>query len=124
MDVLATQLQSLKPNQDGSTFSKKKKKISDGSEKISTSITDAAMLLGENIRTVGLELSRSIASNKVLQEIAQKLYPALCEVEGLTKDEHFHALSKISDHPMQMLIFFRLPSSVRLEWVRRFLSGH
>ncbi|MBA0642531.1 hypothetical protein Goklo_026902, partial [Gossypium klotzschianum] len=29
MDVLATQLQSLKPNQDGSTFSKKKKKISD-----------------------------------------------------------------------------------------------
>ncbi|MBA0734422.1 hypothetical protein Gogos_018334 [Gossypium gossypioides] len=34
MDVLATQLQSLKPNQDGSTFSKKKKKIFDGSEKI------------------------------------------------------------------------------------------
>ncbi|MBA0607533.1 hypothetical protein Godav_019820 [Gossypium davidsonii] len=123
MDVLATQLQSLKPNQDGSTFSKKKKKISDGSEKISTSITDAAMLLGENIWTVGLELSKSITSDKVLQEIAQKLYPALCEVEGLTKDEHFSALSKIPDHPMQMLIFFRLPSSVRLEWVRRFLSG-
>ncbi|MBA0664288.1 hypothetical protein Goklo_004322 [Gossypium klotzschianum] len=57
MDVSATQLQPSKPNQDGSTYSKKKKKISDGSEQISTSITDG---------TVGLELSRSIASEKVI----------------------------------------------------------
>ncbi|MBA0618872.1 hypothetical protein Godav_028149 [Gossypium davidsonii] len=48
---------------------------------ISTSITDDAMLLGENIRTVGLELNRSIAFEKVLQESAQKLYPTLYEVE-------------------------------------------
>ncbi|MFQ6657308.1 hypothetical protein Gotur_027045 [Gossypium turneri] len=103
MDVSATQLQPSKPNQDGSTYSKKKKKISDGSEQISTSITNAVMLLGENIRTVGLELSRSIASEK---------------------DERYRALSKIPDHPMQMLIFFSLPFSVRLEWVRRFLSDY
>ncbi|MBA0696174.1 hypothetical protein Goari_002750 [Gossypium aridum] len=51
MDVSATQLQPSKPNQDGSTYSKKKKKIYDGSEQISTSITVAVMLLGENIRT-------------------------------------------------------------------------
>ncbi|MBA0871652.1 hypothetical protein Goshw_028714 [Gossypium schwendimanii] len=31
--------------------------------------------------TVGLELSRRIASEKVLKESAQKLYPTLCEVE-------------------------------------------
>ncbi|MFQ6634629.1 hypothetical protein Gotur_010915, partial [Gossypium turneri] len=37
--------------------------------------------------------------------------------EGLTKDERYRALSKILDHPMQMLIFFSLPSFVRLEWV-------
>ncbi|MFQ6635063.1 hypothetical protein Gotur_011066 [Gossypium turneri] len=53
----------------------RRKKIFDGSEQISTSITDDAMLLGENIRTVGLELNRSIAFEKVLQESAQKLYP-------------------------------------------------
>ncbi|MBA0727404.1 hypothetical protein Golax_000395, partial [Gossypium laxum] len=41
----------------------------------------------ENIRNVGLELSRSIAFEKVIQESAQKLYLALCEVEGLTEDE-------------------------------------
>ncbi|MBA0683753.1 hypothetical protein Goari_025384 [Gossypium aridum] len=63
MDVLATQPQSLKPNQDGSTSSKRgKKKIFDESEQISTSITDTVIFLGENIQTVGLELSRSIAS--------------------------------------------------------------
>ncbi|MFQ6634337.1 hypothetical protein Gotur_010114, partial [Gossypium turneri] len=35
---------------------------------------------------------------------------------GLTVDERYRASSKISDHPTQMLIFFSLPSSVRLEW--------
>ncbi|KAK5846762.1 hypothetical protein PVK06_003060 [Gossypium arboreum] len=115
LDVSTTQSQLSKPNQDGSMSSKKKKKISDGSEQISTSIADAAMFLGENIRIVDLELIRSIASEKVLQESAKKLYLALCELEGLTEDKRYCALSKIPNHPMQMLIFFSLPSSVRLE---------
>ncbi|MBA0784944.1 hypothetical protein Gotri_026262, partial [Gossypium trilobum] len=102
---------------DGSTSSKKKKKkIFDGREQTSTSIIDVAMLLEENIWIVGLELSKIIASEKVIQECAKKLYPVLCEVEGLTEDERYCALSKISNHPTQMLIFFSLPSSMRLEW--------
>ncbi|KAH1030971.1 hypothetical protein J1N35_043145, partial [Gossypium stocksii] len=79
------------------------KMISDGSEQISTSIIDDALLLGENIWTVGFELSRSIASGKVIQESVQKFYPAVREVQGLTEDEHYRALSKIPDHPTQML---------------------
>ncbi|KAG8497115.1 hypothetical protein CXB51_008316 [Gossypium anomalum] len=43
---------------------------------------------------------------------------------GLTEDERFRALSKIPDHQTQMIIFFSLPSSMRLEWVRRFLADH
>ncbi|KHG04328.1 Pecanex-like protein 1 [Gossypium arboreum] len=58
------------------------------------------------------------------QETALKLYSTLCEVKGLTEDEHYSVLSKIPDHPTQMLIFFSLPSSVWLEWVRRFLANH
>ncbi|MBA0755890.1 hypothetical protein Gogos_022289 [Gossypium gossypioides] len=81
-------------------FQRRKKKMDDGIEQISTLITDAAMLLVENIRAIGLELSRSIASEKVLQESAQKSYPALCEVEGLTEDKRYHALRKILDHQM------------------------
>ncbi|MBA0787591.1 hypothetical protein Gotri_025855 [Gossypium trilobum] len=54
MDVSTTQSQPLKPNQDGSTFSKKKKKMDDGIEQISTLITNAAMLLVENIQAIGL----------------------------------------------------------------------
>ncbi|MFQ6643007.1 hypothetical protein Gotur_017603 [Gossypium turneri] len=84
-------------------FQRRKKKIYDGSEQISTSIIDVAVLLRENIRTIGLKLSRSIASEK---------------------DEHYCTLSKIPDHPTQILIFFSLPSSVRLKWVRRFLSDY
>ncbi|MBA0777824.1 hypothetical protein Gotri_005795 [Gossypium trilobum] len=86
-------------------FQRRKKKIYDGSEQISTSITGVAVLLRENIRTIGLKLSRSIASEKVLQESAQKLYTVLCEIEGLTENEHYRTLSKIPDHPTQMLIF-------------------
>ncbi|MFQ6635186.1 hypothetical protein Gotur_010587, partial [Gossypium turneri] len=47
---------------------------------------------------------------------ATQLQPARNQ-EGLTEDERYRALSKILDHPTQMLIFFSLPSSVRLEWV-------
>ncbi|KAG8478542.1 hypothetical protein CXB51_028308 [Gossypium anomalum] len=134
MDLSATQPQpepQLARNQGDSAFSKKKKWISDASD-FSTSFNDAAALLAENIRAVGLEISKSIASEVVIQqksemtiqESALKLYPTLCEVESLTEDERYRALSKIPDHPTQMLIFFSLPSAVRLEWVRRFLADH
>ncbi|KHG14776.1 putative protease yhbU [Gossypium arboreum] len=114
-------------------FQRRRKNISDASNHISsTSFNDAATLLAENIRTVGVEISKSIASEVLIQkksemtiqESALKLYPTLCEVEGLIKDERYHALSKIPDHPTQMLIFFSLPSFVRLELVKRFLVDH
>ncbi|KAH1107545.1 hypothetical protein J1N35_011313 [Gossypium stocksii] len=44
-------------------------------------------------------------SKTTIQESALKLYPTLCEVEGLTEDERYQALSKIPDHPTQMLFF-------------------
>ncbi|KAH1056884.1 hypothetical protein J1N35_034949 [Gossypium stocksii] len=50
--------------------------------------------------------------------------PAKNQVEGLTENKCYRALSKILGHPTQMLIFFSLPSFVRLEWVRRFLADH
>ncbi|MFQ6634340.1 hypothetical protein Gotur_010114 [Gossypium turneri] len=88
----------------------------------------------ENMRAIGKQISRSIVSDvvvqqkseefQIIQEKAVNLYPTLCEIEGLTVDERYRASSKISDHPTQMLIFFSLPSSVRLEWVRRFLAHH
>ncbi|KAK5818002.1 hypothetical protein PVK06_022932 [Gossypium arboreum] len=134
MDLSATQPQpepQPAKNQGDSAFSKKKKKIFDASN-FSTSFNDVAALLAENIRTVGLEISKSIASEVVIQqrsemtiqESALKLYSTLCELEGLTEDERYRALSEIPDHPAQMFIFFSLPSAVRLEWVRRFLADH
>ncbi|MFQ6621619.1 hypothetical protein Gotur_002969 [Gossypium turneri] len=89
---------------------------------------------GENMWAIGKQISKSITSNvvvqqkleefQIIQEKAINLYPTLCEIEGLTVDERYRALSKIPDHPTQMLIFFSLPSNVRLEWVRRFLADH
>ncbi|KHG04883.1 Replicative DNA helicase [Gossypium arboreum] len=131
MDLSATQLQPPR-NQGDYTFSKKKKKISDTSDIISSTLfIDAATLLAKNIKIVGLETSKGIASEvliqqkleMVIQESALKLYSTLCEVEGLTEDEHYRALRKIPDHPTQMLIFFSLPSFVQLECVRRFLAN-
>ncbi|PPD99267.1 hypothetical protein GOBAR_DD03700 [Gossypium barbadense] len=133
MDVSATEPQ-LDSHQGGSTSSKKKKKNSDASDHISSSFHYAATLLTENMRAIGKQISRSIASNvvvqqkseefQIIQEKAINLCPTLCEIEGLTVDERYRALSKIPNHPMQMLIFFSLPSDVRLEWVRRFLVYH
>ncbi|MFQ6653205.1 hypothetical protein Gotur_024723 [Gossypium turneri] len=61
---------------------------------------------------------------QIIQEKATNLYSTLWEIEGLTVDERYRALSKIPDHPTQMLVFFSLPYAARLEWVRRFLSDH
>ncbi|MFQ6654854.1 hypothetical protein Gotur_025660 [Gossypium turneri] len=88
----------------------------------------------ENIKAVGDQISRSIASDvvvqqkseefQIMQEKATNLYSTLWEIEGLTDDDRYRALSKIPDHPTQMLVFFSLPSAARLEWVRSFLSDH
>ncbi|XP_040945838.1 cellulose synthase A catalytic subunit 6 [UDP-forming]-like [Gossypium hirsutum] len=84
------------------------------------------------IQAVGDQISRSFASEVVVQqkseqhmeERASNLYSALWSIEGLTDDQRYDALSKIPDHPTQMIVFFSLPSVARLEWVRRFLSYH
>ncbi|MBA0662765.1 hypothetical protein Goklo_006839, partial [Gossypium klotzschianum] len=63
MDVSSTQSQSSNPNKVDSTFPKKKKKSSEArGSNSSTSLIDGAMLLGDNIRMVDLELRMSIAS--------------------------------------------------------------
>ncbi|XP_052479688.1 uncharacterized protein At2g29880-like [Gossypium raimondii] len=133
MDVSATEPQPDR-NQGGSTSSKKKKKNYDASDHFSFSFHDAATLLAENMRAIGEQISRSIASDvivqqkseefQIIQEKATNLYPTLCEIECLTVDERYRALSKIPDHPTQMLVFFSLPSDVQLERVRRFLANH
>ncbi|MBA0556328.1 hypothetical protein Golob_026438 [Gossypium lobatum] len=68
------------------------------------SLVDAATLLGDNIRQVGLELNRSIGFKIPIQEKVQTFHMVLGEIEGLTKDEHSDMLNKIPDHPMLMLV--------------------
>ncbi|MFQ6656754.1 hypothetical protein Gotur_026722 [Gossypium turneri] len=65
------------------------------------------------MRLIGEQISRSITSNvavqqkseefQIIQEKATNLYPTLCEIEGLTVDERYRALSKIPDHPTLFL---------------------
>ena len=86
------------------------------------SFVKVATLLGNKISEVGKELSKSIGSEMVIQQKFQELYGTLSEIDGLTKEEMGLALSKIPDEPNQMIVFFSLPSNIRLEWVRRFLT--
>ncbi|KAH1056463.1 hypothetical protein J1N35_034528, partial [Gossypium stocksii] len=95
MNVSATQPQLSNPNKVDDIFSKKKKKSSEASEpNSSTSLIDV-MLLGDNIRTVGFELSRSIASkmfikeksSTIIQEKVQTLHVVLGEIKGLIDNE-------------------------------------
>ncbi|KAB2037957.1 hypothetical protein ES319_D03G111700v1 [Gossypium barbadense] len=115
-------------------YDRNAKKKSDARDNVYSSFDEAATLLAENIKAVGDQISRSIASEVVIQqkseehqkmeEKASNLYSALWSIEGLTDDQRYDALSKIPDHPTQMIVFFSLPSVARLEWVRRFLSHH
>ncbi|OMO84822.1 hypothetical protein COLO4_21831 [Corchorus olitorius] len=79
---------------------------------------------GDGIREAGKDLSRSIGSEMVIQEKVQELDIILAEIVGLTEEERDITLSKIPDHPEQMLVFGSLPPHRKLAWVRRFLSSH
>ncbi|OMO74002.1 hypothetical protein COLO4_26759 [Corchorus olitorius] len=91
---------------------------------VSTTPSIAAKLIGDGIREAGKDLSRSIGSEMVIQEKVQELDIILGEIDGLTEEERDIALSKIPDHPAQMLVFGSLPPHRKLAWVRRFLSSH
>ena len=103
------------------SISSKKRKAYEMGEVISEeSFVKVATLLVDKISEVGKELSKSLASEMVIQQRVQELYGALCEIDGLTEDEMGIALSKISYQSNQMLVFFSLPSNLRLGWIRRF----
>ncbi|PPD85025.1 hypothetical protein GOBAR_DD18035 [Gossypium barbadense] len=128
MDVSAAESQRDR-DQGGSSSSNKRKKKSDARDNMYSSFDEAATLLAENIKAVGDQISRSIASEvvvqqkseefQIIQEKATNLYSTLWEIEGLTDDERYRALSKIPDHPTQMLVFFSLPSVAAIEWVQK-----
>ncbi|MFQ6663278.1 hypothetical protein Gotur_030869 [Gossypium turneri] len=95
MDVSAMEPQRDR-DQRGSSSSNKKKKNSDARDNICSSFNEAANLLAENMRAISEQISRSIASDvvvqqkseelQVIQEKATNLYSTLWENEGLTVD--------------------------------------
>ncbi|MBA0876881.1 hypothetical protein Goshw_019364, partial [Gossypium schwendimanii] len=106
MDVSAAEPQRDR-DQRGSSSSNKRKKKSDARDNMSSSFDEAATLLAENIK--------KSEEFQIMQEKTSNLYSTLWEIEGLTDDERYQVLSKIPDHPTQMIVFFSLPSVVRLE---------
>ncbi|PPD68235.1 hypothetical protein GOBAR_DD34884 [Gossypium barbadense] len=92
MDVSAAEPQRDR-DQGGSSSSNKRKKKSDARD-MSSSFDEAATLLAENIKAVGDQISRSIASKVVVQQKSEEyqkmekkasnLYSALWSIEGLT----------------------------------------
>ncbi|MFQ6621739.1 hypothetical protein Gotur_002685, partial [Gossypium turneri] len=104
MDVSAAEPQRDR-DQGGSSSSNKRKKKSDARDNMSSSFDEAATLLAENIKAVGDKISRSITSEvvvqqkseefQIMQEKASNLYSTLWEIEGLTDDDRYRALSKI-----------------------------
>ncbi|PPD98689.1 hypothetical protein GOBAR_DD04273 [Gossypium barbadense] len=71
MDVSATEPR-RDTNQGDSSSSKKRKKNSDAGDNISSSFNEAATLLAENMRAIGEQISRSIASDVVVQQKSEE----------------------------------------------------
>ena len=83
-----------------------------------------ATLQGDKIEIVEKDISKSIGSKMIIQQKVVELYGALCEIDNLTEDELDIALSKMPNHPTQMLVFFSLPSTRKLGWIRRFIENN
>ena len=67
------------------------------------SFNKAATLLSNKIEIVGRELSKRINSKVVIQQKVKELYGALCEIDGLTKDELDIALRKFQINQLKYL---------------------
>ncbi|XVF65853.1 hypothetical protein PTKIN_Ptkin09bG0284400 [Pterospermum kingtungense] len=105
--------------------SSKKRKASEINEpNTADAFIKATTLLTDKMVEVGEKLSQCVGTEMRLEKRAEELDVALDEIEGLTEDEKDIALSKIPDHPSQMVVFFSLLPSRRLRWVRKFLSTH
>ncbi|PPD99414.1 hypothetical protein GOBAR_DD03556 [Gossypium barbadense] len=86
-------------DQRGPSSSNKRKKKYDARDNMYSSFDEAATLLAENIKAVGDQISRSIASEVVVQqkseeyqkmeEKASNLYSTLWEIEGLSDDQRY-----------------------------------
>ncbi|OMO88831.1 hypothetical protein CCACVL1_08179 [Corchorus capsularis] len=107
-----------------SMLSKRRRKSGEFEPISADCIISAAKLMGDGIREARKDLGRSIGSEMVIQEKVQELDIILGEIDGLTEEERDIALSKIPDHPAQMLVFGSLPPHRKLAWVRRFLNSH
>ncbi|PPD95999.1 hypothetical protein GOBAR_DD06984 [Gossypium barbadense] len=94
MDVSGTEPRGDR-DQGGSSSLNKRKKKSDARDNMYSSFDEAATLLAENTKAVGDQISRSIASEVVVQqkseeyqkmeEKALNLYSTLWEIEGLNR---------------------------------------
>ncbi|MFQ6671632.1 hypothetical protein Gotur_036110, partial [Gossypium turneri] len=71
MDVSATKPQRDR-DQRGSLASNKRKNNSDARDNISSSFNEAATLLAENMRAIGEQINRSIASDVVVQQKSEE----------------------------------------------------
>ncbi|MBA0672149.1 hypothetical protein Goklo_029348, partial [Gossypium klotzschianum] len=88
MDVSAAEPQRDR-DQGGSSSSNKRKKKSDARDNIRNIASDVV-------------IQQKSEEFQIMQEKASNLYSTLWEIEGLTDDERYRALSKIPDHPTQM----------------------
>ncbi|GKV50858.1 hypothetical protein SLEP1_g57541 [Rubroshorea leprosula] len=94
-------------------------------EDVPTAECTAVKLLGnDTIKEESIELSKSNAFDVMILEKSSELDRALCKIEGLTEIDRDTALSKLPDHPGQMMVFFSLSPDRRLVWVKRFLKHH
>ncbi|MFQ6666181.1 hypothetical protein Gotur_032636 [Gossypium turneri] len=71
MDVSATEPRRDRDQRSSSSSNKKKKK-SDARDNMSSSFNEAVTLLAENMRAIGEQISRSIASDVVVQQKSEK----------------------------------------------------
>ncbi|XVF66050.1 hypothetical protein PTKIN_Ptkin10aG0002700 [Pterospermum kingtungense] len=107
-----------------SSSSKKRKAHEMSDTNTAEVLVRATTLLTDKMVEIGEKLSESVGTEMRLEKRAKELAAALDEIEGLTEDERDNALSKILEHPTQIVVFFSLLPSRRLRWVHKFLSTH
>ncbi|XVF83706.1 hypothetical protein PTKIN_Ptkin16aG0512600 [Pterospermum kingtungense] len=107
-----------------SSSSKKRKAHEMSDTNTAKVLVRATTLLTDKMVEIGEKLSESVRTEMRLEKRVEELAAALDEIEGLTEDEKDNALSKIPEHPTQIVVFFSLLPSRRLRWVHKFLSTH
>ncbi|GAB4837599.1 hypothetical protein Ancab_002447 [Ancistrocladus abbreviatus] len=109
-------------NSSANSFRQKRKRSNKGDDKMQEAITNALMMVGNELKGLGQNL-KGIVIETQMQESLAKLEAVIAEVDGLTDSEKMFVHYKLCNNPSLMFAFLGISLMSRSSWLKVLLQS-